>query len=47
MRRGGTLPDPPPKTVDHLRKHWIEGEPPPDMTDRRCSMHSPLSVDEA
>jgi hypothetical protein len=36
-----------PKTIDHLRKRAIEGEAAPDMTDRRCSVHRPLSADRA
>jgi hypothetical protein len=38
---------PRPKTIDHLRKHAIEGKPAADMTDRRCGEHRPLSAGRA
>jgi hypothetical protein len=36
-----------PKTIDHLRKHAIEGNAAEDMTDRRCGEHRPLSAGRA
>lgn len=38
------MPPSKPKTIDHLRKHLIEGDPGPDMTDRRYGVHRPLSA---
>jgi hypothetical protein len=41
------MPPPKPKTIDHLRKHSIEGDSTEDMTDRRCRAHRPLSAERA